>query len=111
MSYDYDNQRDTNDVHVLEVGKSEKKAMENIANTKTQRHKDTTDRYNNEEERSNRRHKHINSGSKSNISDVVKQELKKMREMIQRIPGVPKPQEQATPTIYVNSLLLMALPW
>ena len=41
-----------------------------------------TDRYNIEGERSNMRHKHKNSRSESNMSDVVKQELKEMREMI-----------------------------
>ena len=72
LSYDDDDQRDASDVHVLEAGKNEKKALENTANTETQRQKDTMDRYNNEGERSNMRHMHRNSKSESNISYAVK---------------------------------------
>ena len=74
--------------------------MENIANTETQWNRDKKDIHNKEEERSKRRHKHRKSRSKNNLSNVVKQEL---REMIQRIPGVPQPLEKATPRSYVDS--------
>ena len=103
LSYEDDALLDTDNVQVLGADGNEKKIMDNNANTETQRERDTTERYNIEGERSNRRHKHRSSRSENNLSDVVKQELKEMREMIQRIPGVPKPLEKATPTSYADS--------
>ena len=103
LSYEDDDRQDTDNVQVLEAGGSEKKATKNTANTEMQRQKDMTDRYNSEGERSNRRHTHRNSRCESNLLDDVKQELKEMREMIQRIPGVPKPLEKVTPTSYADS--------
>ena len=72
LSYDDDNQRDTNNVQVLNAGRSEKKVGENVSNTETQRNKDTTDKYYNEGERSNRRHKHRNSRCDNNVSNAEK---------------------------------------
>ena len=103
LSYEDDALLDTDNVQVLGADGNKKKTKDNNANTETQRGRDTMERYNSEGERSNRRHKHRSSRSENNLSDDVKLELKEMREMIQRIPGVPKPLEKATPTSYADS--------
>ena len=50
-----------------------------------------------------RRSRHKSSKSRDKVPESVKKELKEFREMIQRIPGVPKPLEKATPTSYADS--------
>ncbi|XP_074342923.1 uncharacterized protein LOC141680652 [Apium graveolens] len=50
-----------------------------------------------------RRRSRHRSKAKNHIPESVKKELQEVREMIQRIPGVPKPLEKATATSYADS--------
>ena len=50
-----------------------------------------------------RRSRHRSSKSHDKVPRLVRKELNEFREMLQRIPGVPKPLEKATPTSYANS--------
>lgn len=50
-----------------------------------------------------RRSGHRRTKSRSYLLESVKKELQEVREMIQWVPGVPKPLEKATPTSYIDS--------
>ena len=49
-----------------------------------------------------RRSRHRSSRSHDKVPESVKEELDAFREMLQRIPGVPKPLEKATLTRYTD---------
>lgn len=53
--------------------------------------------------RERRRSKHGRSKSRSHVPESVLKKLQNVREMVQHIPGVPKPLEKAAPTSYTDS--------
>ena len=61
------------------------------------------DREGHDADREKRRSRHRSYRSRSDIPESVQKELREVRELIQRIPGVPKPLEKATPTSYADS--------
>ena len=61
------------------------------------------DREGHDADREKRRSRHRSYRSRSDIPKSVQKELREVRELIQRIPGVPKPLEKATPTSYADS--------
>ncbi|XP_074336820.1 uncharacterized protein LOC141673994 [Apium graveolens] len=76
---------------------SDKNAEEGIHDMQ---HDDDYDKRNADGERRRSRRR---SRSKNYILESVKKELQEVRDMIQRIPGVPKPLEKATSTSYTDS--------
>ncbi|KAL8105316.1 hypothetical protein AgCh_029199 [Apium graveolens] len=89
-----------NDDDVLLVDNDEK--VKNVKIDVEQPHDEDT-----EEERDmdydRKQSRHRRSRSREHILESVKKELQDMREMIQRIPGVSKPFEKASPTSFSDS--------
>lgn len=56
-----------------------------------------------DEEHERRRHWYRRSCSHSHVLESVQKELWEVRDLIQRIPGVPKPMEKAIPTSYIDN--------
>ena len=78
-----------------------------------ERHDD--DREEHDVDRERRRSRRKTSMSRNDVPKSVKKELKELREMIQRISGVPKPLDKATPTSYADfpffdSITLVEMP-
>lgn len=57
----------------------------------------------NNENKKKKKKGHRSSKSHNHTTEAMKKELQDLKEMVQRIPGVPKPLEKATPTSYADS--------
>lgn len=98
-----DIQQETDGVRVVGVGQTDNVTIRNGVNVERLHYNDVRDGREIDYERTNRRARHRSYRSQIHLLNTMRQELKEMREMIQRIPGVLMPLENATSTSYAYS--------